>query len=199
MTRGPVLQGEMVRLRPVEARDAERMWDSLQDPEGLRQTGTTATFTPEQIQEWAATIADRPGRYDWAITPGAVRDGHPVSDDMIGEISLNEIDDVARSANLRLQMLPDYRGRGYGREAIWEVLRFAFDGYRVDGEREPGPGLHRVGLDVLSINPRAKALYESLGFREEGRLRDVYRDGDGWADAIVMSILEDEFRVAAGE
>jgi RimJ/RimL family protein N-acetyltransferase len=192
--KGPVLRGEMVRLRPIEVRDADRLWESLQDPEGMRLTGTTATFTRAQIDEWTATIGDRPGRFDWAITSGAMREGHPVSDELIGEIVLNEVDEDASSANLRLQMLPDYRGRGYGREAIFEVLRFAFDG--VDGE--PGPHLHRVSLDVLSINPRARALYESLGFRQEGRLRDVYRDGDGWADAIVMSILEDEFRAGLG-
>lgn len=190
MTRGPVLHGEMMRLRPIEARDAERLWESLQDPEGIRLTGTTATFTRAQIDEWTATVGDRPGRYDWAVTPGAMRDGVPISDDLIGEIVLNQIDDDARSANLRLQMLPDYRGRGYGREAILEVLRFAFDG----ASAVPGPRLHRVSLDVLSINPHARALYGSLGFREEGRLRDVYRDGDGWADAIIMSVLEDEFR-----
>lgn len=190
MTRGPVLHGEMMRLRPIEARDAERLWESLQDPEGIRLTGTTATFTRAQIDEWTATVGDRPGRYDWAVTPGAMRDGVPISDDLIGEIVLNQIDDDARSANLRLQMLPDYRGRGYGREAILEVLRFAFDG----ASTVPGPRLHRVSLDVLSINPHARALYGSLGFREEGRLRDVYRDGDGWADAIIMSVLEDEFR-----
>ncbi len=182
----------MVRLRPIEARDADRLWESLQDPEGIRLTGTTAAFTREQVDEWTATVAHRPGRYDWAIAPGAVRDGQQVSDELIGEIVLNQIDEHAGSANLRLQMLPDYRGRGYGREAIIEVLRFAFDGV----EGEPGPGLHRVSLDVLSINPRAQALYESLGFREEGRLRDVYRDGNAWADAVVMSILEDEYRAA---
>ncbi|WP_402468841.1 GNAT family N-acetyltransferase [Isoptericola aurantiacus] len=186
----PVLPGEMVRLRPIEARDADRLWDSLHDPEGMRLTGTTTSFTREQIDEWTATVADRDGRFDWAITPGAVRDGELVSDELIGEIVLNEIDPVSRSANLRLQMLPDYRGRGYGREAIEHVLRFAFATAREDG----GPRLHRVGLDVLTINPRAKALYASLGFVEEGRLRDVYRDGDTWSDAIVMSILEDEFR-----
>jgi RimJ/RimL family protein N-acetyltransferase len=177
----------MVRLRPIEPRDADRLWEAVQDPEGLRLTGTTATFTREQIAEWTATVADRPGRYDWAVTPGAIRDGQPVSDELIGEIVLNNIDDHSGSANLRLQMLPDYRGRGYGREAIPMVLAFAF-------EHEAGPHLHRVQLDVLSINPRARALYASLGFREEGVLRDVYRDGDGWADSIVMSILEDEFR-----
>ncbi|MEV8176416.1 GNAT family protein [Cellulosimicrobium funkei] len=199
MTRGPVVLGEMVRLRPIEARDADRMWESLQDPEANRLTGTTATFTRDQIDEWVATVSDRDGRYDWAITPGAVRDGQPVSDELIGEIVLNDLDEHARSANLRLALLPNYRGRGYGREAIFEVLRFAFGGSTdVDGVRHEGPRLHRVSLDVLSINPRARMLYESLGFREEGRLRDVYRDGDGWADATVMSILEDEFRAGLG-
>jgi RimJ/RimL family protein N-acetyltransferase len=192
--RPPVLHGEMVRLRPIEPRDADRLWESLQDPEGMRLTGTTAAFTREQVDEWAATVGGRTGRYDWAITPGAVRDGQQVSDELIGEIVLNQIDEHAGSANLRLQMLPDYRGRGYGREAIIEVLRFAFDGAGGDTDGAAGPGLHRVSLDVLSINPRARALYGSLGFREEGVLRDVYRDGDGWADSIVMSILEDEFR-----
>ncbi|ACZ31407.1 GCN5-related N-acetyltransferase [Xylanimonas cellulosilytica DSM 15894] len=196
MTRGPELHGEMVRLRPIEARDAERLWESVTDPVGRRLTGTTATFTRPQIDEWAATISDRPGRYDWAVTPGAVRGGAPVSDLLLGEIVLNDIDEAARSASLRVQFLPDYRGRGYGREAISLVLRFAFDGVRVDGEFEPGLGLHRVSLDVLSINPRAKALYESLGFRQEGRLRDAHRDGDGWVDVDVMSILEDEFRTS---
>jgi RimJ/RimL family protein N-acetyltransferase len=180
----------MMRLRPIEARDSERLWEAVQDPEGTRLTGTTAVFTRDQIEEWASTVSDRPGRYDWAICPAAMREGKPISDEMIGEIVLNDLDEDVRSANLRLQLLPNYRGRGYGREAIVEVLRFAFDG--VDGE--PGPHLHRVSLDVLSINPRAQALYESLGFREEGRLRDIYRDGDAWADAIVMSILEDEYR-----
>ena len=195
MTRGPILHGEMMRLRPIEARDSERLWEAVQDPEGTRLTGTTAVFTRDQIDEWAATVSDRPGRFDWAICSAAMRDGKPVSDEMIGEIVLNDLDENVRSANLRLQLLPNYRGRGYGREAIDEVLRFAFDGV----EGDPGPGLHRVSLDVLSINPRAQALYESLGFVEEGRLRDVYRDGDAWADAVVMSVLEDEYRAALGE
>jgi len=67
MTRGPVLTGEIARLRPIEATDADRMWESLQDPEAMRLTGTTADFDREQIDEWARTVSDRPGRYDWAL------------------------------------------------------------------------------------------------------------------------------------
>ncbi len=188
MTRGPELHGEMVRLRTMAATDADRVWESLQDPEAMRLTGTTTDFTREQIDEWAATVADRPGRYDWAITSAAERDGRLVSDEMIGEIVLNDIDDHARSANIRLVLLPNYRGRGYGRDAIFQVLRWAFT------QGDGGLDLHRVSLDVLSINPRAQMLYESLGFQVEGRLREVYFDGAHYSDAIVMGILEDEFR-----
>ena len=192
MTRAPVLHGEMVRLRPVEHRDAARLWEFAQDVEARRLMGTPSAPTREDVDAWAAGVADSPGRYDWAVTPAAVRDGQLVSDDLIGQIMLDDVDDLARSASVRLALLPNYRGRGYGREAVFEVLRYAFDG----GPDGSGPHLHRVGLEVLSINPRARALYESLGFREEGRLRDVRPDGDGWSDAIVMSILEDEFRAS---
>jgi RimJ/RimL family protein N-acetyltransferase len=193
MTRGPELRGEMVRLRPVAERDADRMWEFAQDPESLRLAGMRAPVERQQVDEWARTVADAPGRYDWTITSSARRDGRLVSDELIGEIVLHRIDEQAHAANLRMALLPNYRGRGYGREAIFEVLRFAFDGAPDD----EGPHLHRVGLRVPSINARARMLYESLGFREEGRLRDAFPDGDGWADAIVLGLLEDEFRASA--
>jgi len=177
----PTLEGEMVRLRPVRADDAAHMWEMVNDPEAMRTTGTTDTFTRQQIDRWCATVADQPGRIDLAITANG-------SDDFLGEIVLNDIDDTLRSANMRLVMRPGYRGRGYGTEAIELVLGLAFDGI----------GTHRVELDVLSINARAHSLYENIGFRHEGRRRDAYRDGDGWCDAIIMSMLEDEYRALRG-
>ena len=173
----PTLEGEMIRLRPIRAEDVDGMWEAVQDAEGRRLTGTTATFTREQVARWCATIADAEGRVDLAVTANG-------SDEYLGEIVLNEIDPVVRSANLRLAMRPGYRGRGYGTEAIQLVLGLAFDGM----------ALHRVELDVLSINSRAQSLYGNLGFRVEGRRRDAYRDGERWCDAIMMGLLEDEFR-----
>ncbi len=174
----PILRGEMVTLRPIRSEDAAAMWEMVSDdPEGTRQTGTTEVFTREQVDQWAASIADRDGRADWAIT-------HE-SDEYLGEIVLNEIDEHSRNANLRLALLPGHRGRGFGGEAIQLVLDHAFD--------EAGLALHRVSLEVLSINPRAFALYESLGFVVEGRLREAHLDGAHWCDAIVMAVLEDDW------
>lgn len=187
MTRGPELIGELVRLRPVEARDADRLWESLQDEEGIRLTGTTRKFEREEVDEWTRTISDREGRYDFAMTSLIRTVSGEEADDMIGEIVINDIDPATRSANVRLQSLPQYRGRGYGREAISLVLGFVF------APAPQGLGLHRLSLDVLSINPRARMLYESLGFVQEGVLRDAALDGDQFCDVIMMSLLDHEY------
>ena len=180
----PTLQGELVTLRAIRADDADAMWEMIQDPESSRLTGTTATFTREQIDTWCATVDGRPDRHDWAITHGG--------DEYLGEIVLNDIDAHAASANLRLALRPGQRGRGFGGEAIELVLAHAF------AEAPEGLGLHRVGLDVLSINPRARMLYESLGFVVEGRQREAHRDGEFWCDVILMAILEDDYRAQQG-
>src|SRR5690554_6054415 len=173
------LQGELVRLRPIRAEDADAMWESVTDPEGRRLTGASREFSRGGIDEWCASVAGGVGRVDLGVTAGG-------NDVYLGEIVLNEIDHVVRSANLRLAMRPAYRGRGYGTEAIWLMLGLAFDTL----------GLHRVGLDVLATNARAKSLYENLGFVPEGRLRDAGRDGDRLCDVIVMGILDEEYRNA---
>lgn len=175
--KAPTLQGEMIALRPLEARDADAVYDLLSDPEGRRLVGSTREYTRSQVPEAIARAGTADDRVVLAVTANG-------SDEYLGQIALERIDQVVRCAAVTLQMRPAYRGRGYGTEAIELVLGFAFDGL----------GLHRVGIEVLAINARAKSLYENLGFRLEGRLRDAHRDGDGWCDALVMGLLEDEYR-----
>lgn len=54
--------------------------------------------------------------------------------------------------------------------------------------------LHRLELNVFSFNPRAEKAYLKAGFKREGVLRDAVKDGDFYADNILMAILEDEWR-----
>ncbi len=173
----PTLQGEMLVLRPIGPQDASAMWEVVSDPESRRLSGMSAELTHRDVERWTARVEAADDRIDLAVTMSG-------SDEYLGEIVLDAIDTVVGSANLRLTMRPAYRGRGYGTEAIQLVLDMAFDGL----------GLHRVGLVVPAINARARSLYENLGFRVEGRLRDAFRDGDGWTDGLVMGLLEDEYR-----
>ena len=66
----PTLEGEMIHLRPIRADDAPAMWDMVNDPEGMRTTGTTTVFTRAQIDAWCATVSGMDGRIDLASAPG---------------------------------------------------------------------------------------------------------------------------------
>ncbi len=175
----PTLQGEMLVLRPLRAGDSDGMWEVVSDAEARRITGMSREWTRADVDRWVATVGAADDRIDLAVTANG-------SDEYLGEIVLEAIDTCVGSASLRLTMRPAYRGRGYGTEAILLVLGMAFDGL----------GLHRVGAAVPAINARAKSLYENLGFRVEGRLRDAFRDGDGWTDGLVMGLLDDEYRAS---
>lgn len=73
--------------------------------------------------------------------------------------------------------------RGYGREAMELVLRFAFDELN----------LHRVGLTVYAYNERAIALYEKLGFVQEGAQREfLHRNGQRY-DMLMYGMLRREW------
>lgn len=50
-----------------------------------------------------------------------------------------------------------------------------------------------MSLDVF-FNVRAEKCYLKAGFNREGVLRDAVLNGDEYADDILMSILEDEWR-----
>ncbi len=52
-------------------------------------------------------------------------------------------------------ILPEYRGKGYGRAALCEALRFLME-----------RGIKKASLDVVATNAKALSLYQSVGFRE---------------------------------
>jgi RimJ/RimL family protein N-acetyltransferase len=174
----PTLTGSRVQLRPIAHSDIDAYLELLQDEEGLRLTGTQTTgFTREQAQQWIADIGQRDDRYDLAIVPRG-------QDALVGEVVLNEIDGLNRSANIRIGIRKPCTDRGYGSEALRLMLAYAFDELR----------MHRVALAVYAFNLRAIHVYQKLGFRHEGVLREVLWSEGAYHDVIVMSILESECR-----
>jgi diamine N-acetyltransferase len=75
-------------------------------------------------------------------------------------------------------------GRGLGRRLLAEILRLVFDEF----------GAHRFFLDVVEDNVRARHLYRSFGFSEEGILREATRRDGKWLSLVLMSILDREYR-----
>lgn len=167
-------------LRLARKEDAEAYYHhnfNPIDPESVRLTGCKTHFTHDEVVGFLKKCVDADDRYDFLIISP---EGH-----IIGESVINEIDEDLRCANFRIGLFhPTERGKGIGSWAIEKTLEFAFEEIH----------LHRVELDVFSFNPRAIRAYEKAGFKREGVLRDAIKDGENYADDILMAILEDEWR-----
>lgn len=181
MLEKPALTGDRLILRPITVADAAPMFASLSDKESMRLTGTQQTFTLAQVEQYCQKIVAAEDRADFAIT----LKGDPT---YLGEAVLNEIDWLNRSASFRIALASEKLfGRGYGTEAIRLILAYGFQTLN----------LHRIELEVYDFNPRAQHVYEKVGFVHEGVRRDVLLWDGAYQNAIVMSILEDEYKNAA--
>lgn len=178
----PTLTGERVLLRPFRADDLAAIRVALADREVRRLTGSPDTRLDEEVlRRWYGTRNAQPDRLDLAVVDRA-------SGGCVGEVVLNDWDERNRSCNFRTLIGPAGRGRGLGTEAVRLVVGYGFERL----------GLHRISLEVYAFNPRARRVYEKVGFVAEGVLRDALRDGDRWVDATVMSILAQEWTTHRG-
>ncbi|KAH8832523.1 acyl-CoA N-acyltransferase [Flagelloscypha sp. PMI_526] len=75
-------------------------------------------------------------------------------------------------------------GKGYAKEVVEWLLGYAFDNL----------GYHRMGLNVYGGNTRAIKLYEKIGFKEEGRIREALYCNGKWEDSIEMGMLKREWK-----
>jgi RimJ/RimL family protein N-acetyltransferase len=169
----PTLVGGLVLLRPVGGEDVPGLIEMLHDPEGNRLTGTRGPFDRERAEAWYATRAEHDDRLDLAVVERE-------SGDYVGEVVLNELDADNRSCGFRISLIgPRAFGRGYGTEATRLVLAHAFEAV----------GVNRVELEVYDFNPRARHVYEKVGFVHEGTKRQALNWDGEWVDAHLMAML----------
>ncbi len=185
----PTLTGEKVVLRPfVMQIDAAALREMLQDPEALKLTGSC--HGPDDMPDWDdaaeagfwkwyGTRNDQADRLDLAVVDRA-------SGQCVGEVVLNDWNDGNQSCSFRTILGPRGRDRGLGTEATSMIVGYGFEKL----------GLHRIALEVYAFNPRARHVYETVGFVAEGILRDALRWDGEWIDATVMSILAPEWNPA---
>ncbi|MFJ8231306.1 GNAT family N-acetyltransferase [Streptomyces sp. NPDC094448] len=186
----PTLHGEKVTLRPFTEADVPVMTAILDDPEVLRFTGSADDTSGSDAADPQATAAlhtwytsrnDQHDRLDLAVVDRT-------SGRVVGKVVLHEWDQANRNCRFRTLIGPEGRGRGLGTEATRLIVDHGFEHI----------GLHRIALSVFAFNPRARRVYEKVGFVAEGVEREVLRHGDEWVDATAMSVLAHEWRALHG-
>ncbi len=172
------------RMRPARMEEAERYYEqnfNPLDPETARMTGCKAAFSREEVLSFFRSAVESPDCCLFLVFDPGGR--------MIGESVINEIDFALRCANFRIAIYrPAERGRGIGSWMVQTTRDFAFEVLK----------LHRLSLDVFSFNTRAEQVYRKAGFQREGVLRDAVLDGGQYADDILMSMLEEDWKRLKG-
>lgn len=162
-----------VKLRALVKEDIETLRALVNDPAVMR---TSNTFRPisdvEQLAWFEAMVKN--DRAVWFGIDSSAR--------LVGTCCLVEIDWPARQAELRIRIEKASWGTGIGTRACRALLEHAFTQLNLD----------RVWLRVFDVNPRARAMYEKLGFVVEGTLRRAAFVDGALTDVIVMGLFKSE-------
>lgn len=177
-----MLKGEHVALRPLREGDFEPWYRLMAEnvEVSLAGSGSWFPFTAEAARKrWEDSLQSAPDeRMLFAVE---------VAGEFIGTVALKHIDRRSQHAWLSIVLDGAHLGRGYGRDALRVLLRWAF-GIQ---------NFNRISLETWASNERALRCYRSVGFVEEGCMREVMWLDGAYVDAVQMGILRREWQASA--
>ena len=172
----------MVELKYFDRTDFKQLIDWIVSPQFLLQWGGSTfsyPLTENQLEKYIENANN--DNSDTLVYKVISKE----TGDVIGHVSLREIDRINKSARVGKVLVGDknVRGKGIGKLLMKEILKVAFDELK----------LHRVSLGVFDFNVSAIACYEKAGFIKEGLLRDSKKNNEEYWNLWEMSILENEW------
>lgn len=172
---GPVfMSGERVDLHTVEEEDLDAFARARSDPDLRVPLGIDAPWNRDTLETFYEETVSSDDSYWFVVAVG---------DETVGAVTFPEVDASAGLGEVSCWFLPEHRDEDYEPEAVGLLLDYGFDELR----------LHRVRSDCLVTDDDARALFESLGFAQEGRFRDAaFVDGDH-VDVLRYGLLADEW------
>ena len=174
-------EGRLVRLRAREDQDEPLLYRWFNDWEVTQYLSVRYPMSHRTEREYIE--AHSTPSYNDADLAVETLDGK-----LIGGTGLEHASPENRSATLGIAIGDKtYWNSGYGTDAMRTICRFGFQMMN----------LHRIDLIVYAENVRAIHVFENVGFKVEGRLRDgVFKFGH-YQDVLVMGLLEGELRPGA--
>ncbi|HEX5826965.1 MAG TPA: GNAT family protein [Candidatus Limnocylindrales bacterium] len=176
----PIIRHGRVYLRPAERSDIPLFVRWLNDARTSRTLAAVAPLSIPLEEAWFERTVEAQGRDGYHFTICLLEDDRP-----IGTVGLFGLD--LRNGNAALGITigdPADTNQGLGTDALRALVGWAFDMLR----------LERVWLDVYDFNPRARSVYERIGFVFEGTQRHaIFRHG-AFVDVHRLAVLSGEWR-----
>ncbi len=174
----PIFTGSLVRLTSPRPEDQELFASWTHDDEYMRLLDDDPV-RPQSASTFNS-FADATKHDDYYFHLRTLEGDH-----LIGFVVLFNLKWRNQTAELAIGIgAKNYRGKGYGRDALTLILNYAFSELC----------LRRVSLTVLEYNTAAIQAYERVGLQREGTYRQaVRRDGQTF-DLLLYGILQEEWK-----
>lgn len=101
----------------------------------------------------------------------------------VGNVRLIQIKPYHNNYVLGILLHKDYRGKGFGYEAVMLVIKYSFEIIN----------MHRIQFVAVADNIAANKLYQKIGAIKEGELREAFYYNGSYHNMIVYSILKSEY------
>ena len=169
-------------IKPTELADVPKIVALRNDPSTLLHLHDVNQYNAAQTEAWLRTLPAASKRYsvfEWLNAPAMPAE----CSEFLGLVRIDRIDSVSRNCAIGLDIVAEHRGKGLSAKVYSWLLDYLFLQLN----------MHMVYLEVLESNERAIHVYERLGFRVDGRLRQrIFRNGT-YEDSILMSLLRSEY------
>lgn len=178
------IETERLMIRPSRWEDLDTFYEWELLPEVTKFFSIRDNQSKEDVVRKYVADSDDPKARQFTICLKAGTPGIPEAGGrMIGRIVLADIEDEWKAEIWRIYIADTaLRGRGLGKEAMLAMMKYCFEELN----------LKRLYLDHYTGNP-ASFLYQSLGFKYEGVLRDNCRKNGRLYDVHLMSMLASEY------
>lgn len=172
-----MLKGRKIYLSSVEEESIEKLRLWRNQPELRKFFREFREINKEMQSRWFVNkVIEDPNQVNFEI--------HDLeSEKLIGHCGLYYINWIHRHAEFGIYIGDqDYRSGGYGSDALRTLISYGFDDLN----------LNKIWCEVYTNND-ALVVYEHLGFKKEGVLRQhYYNEGKYW-DSTMLSLLKSEF------
>jgi acetyltransferase, GNAT family len=178
------IETERLVIRPSRWDDTDTFYEWELLPEVTKFFSIRDNQSKEDVVRKYVADSDDPKARQFTICLKAGTPGIPgAGGRMIGRIVLADIEDEWKAEIWRIYIADTaLRGRGLGKEVMLAMMKYCFEELN----------LKRLYLDHYTGNP-ASFLYQSLGFKYEGVLRDNCRKNGRLYDVHLMSMLASEY------
>ena len=185
----PLFDGDLIRLGPIDHEKDDEIESRWTHDASFMRLMYLDPMRPLSVAQVKKKYEELEKEVDENRQPIPFRIRAREDDRLVGLAEFNWIQWNNGIAGIRLGIgAPEDRRKGYGREALGLLLRFAFNEIN----------LYRLNAMIPAYNETAMHLFEDAGFaREVTRREAVNRDGRLW-DLYHYGLLAEEWRERQG-